>query len=115
MEMKLVILLGIVTMLTLAVVLLDGAKTNQRRRYSWAQRRLIRRRPKPTNAGSGVKPLASNSNRVQIPTWRGQQDFDDEEEAKDFWDFIYENGEISIKPYNGHNQTTTRPIRYQWF
>lgn len=93
MERKALAVFGIIILLTVAVLLTDGQKPRQNR--PWYTRRFTRQR-RPTKAMPG------GSSRVQINPVRPaqnnpneQQDFDNPEDAQEYWRIIYENGKCS--------------------
>lgn len=94
---KFLLLVGILTLLTIAVLLTDGQ--NSRRRYPWYSRRYIRRsRPTKPQTGSGripvkISPAESPQNRVE----NGSQDFGNRQDADEYWRDLFEDGKILSK------------------
>lgn len=79
--------LGILSLLTVAVILSGGQTTPQRSR--WLQRRLIRRRPTKTPLGhvqAGNNPSGSVKNRPESET----QDFDNANDAARYWTDVHD-------------------------
>ena len=79
--------LGILSLLTVAVILSGGQTTPQRSR--WLQRRLIRRRPTKTPLGhvqAGNSPSGSVKNRPESET----QDFDNANDAARYWTDVHD-------------------------
>ena len=79
--------LGILSLLTVAVILSSGQTTPQRSR--WLQRRLIRRRPTKTPLGhvqAGNSPSGSVKNRPESET----QDFDNANDAARYWTDVHD-------------------------
>ena len=88
---------GILALLAVAALLTDGQ--NSRRRLPWYYRRYIRRsRPTKPQTGSGRIPVKINpaeppQNRVE----NGSQDFDNGQDADEYWRDLFENGKSLSK------------------
>lgn len=79
--------LGILSLLTIAVLLSGGQTTPQRSR--WLRRRLIRKRPTKTpleHVQVGNSPSGSVKNRPQSET----QDFDNANDAARYWTDVHD-------------------------
>ncbi|KAJ7376101.1 hypothetical protein OS493_036864 [Desmophyllum pertusum] len=98
MDRKMLVVFGIVTLLTLAVLLTHGQKT-RRGKYRWVSRRMIRQRPTKSMTASSshaqIQPVGSAAQNNQNDSGSGQQDFKSPEDAQEYWKNMYENGDVS--------------------